>query len=356
MTVLSTLSSNVVLAKARAMYGRRLTDEDYAAMLKFRTVGEVASFLKKSSRYSMELASVDESTVHRGYLELLLRQKLFDDYASLCRYELTIGEQFSKYIIKKGEIEELLSCLRLLHAGRLRESLLSFPSFFTKYIHFDLYALAKVSDYDEFLEALSGTEYRGILEKFHPKKGKLLDFTAIENALYTNLYQEFFSIIRHHAPRATRKELLDLLGSYIDLENVTRIVRLKHFYNSSPEAIRSVLLPFSYHISDKLQNRMLNADTSDDVKKILREDSNYRRSMTRYEERNIDEIAIRVRFDQCLRALRFSIHPPVVMLTYLFLSEIELQNIINIIEGIRYKLPSKEIMELLVGYHTMGKG
>lgn len=354
--MLSTLSSNVVLAKARAMYGRRLTGGDYSTMLKFRTVGEVASFLKKSPRYSAELASVDESTVHRGYLELLLRQKLFDDYAALCRYELTIGEQFSKYIIKKGEIEELLSCLRLLHAGRLREYLLSFPSFFTKYIHFDLYALAKVSDYDEFLKALSGTEYRGILEKFHPKNGNLLDFTAVENALYTNLYQELFAIIRRHAPRATRKELLDLLGSYIDLENATRIVRMKHFYNPSPEAIRPVLLPFSYHISDKLQNRMLNAATSDDVKKILREDSHYKRPLERYQARNMDEIAIRARFDKCLHELRFSIHPPVVMLTYLFLSEIELENIVNIIEGIRYKLPPKEISELLVGYHATGKG
>ena len=41
--MLSTYSSNVILAKARAMYGRRLHTEDYRELLGCRSVGELAS-------------------------------------------------------------------------------------------------------------------------------------------------------------------------------------------------------------------------------------------------------------------------------------------------------------------------
>ncbi len=354
--MLSSLSSNVILAKARAMYGRRLTEEDYAAMLKYRTVGEVAGYLKKTARYGGELETVEEATVHRGYLELLLRQKLFLDYASLCRYELTIGEHFSEYIIKKSEIEQLLHCLRLMNAGRSKEYLFSFPSYFTSYLHFDLYELAKATNFDELLAALTGSEYQKILRQFRPEEGAGLDFTVIENALYTHLYQEVFSIIRHHAPGTTKKELTDLFGSYIDMENITRIIRMKRSYHAQPDYIRSMLLPFHFKISSKLLDRLLNAPNGDAVKKILREESYYRRPLTAYEERNVDEIAVRARFDRCVHKLRFSVHPSVVMLTYLFLTEIELENIINIIEGIRYNLSPKEISDLLIGYKKTEKG
>ena len=40
--MLSSFSSNAILAKARAMYGRRLKTEDYRALLACKTVGEVA--------------------------------------------------------------------------------------------------------------------------------------------------------------------------------------------------------------------------------------------------------------------------------------------------------------------------
>lgn len=52
MLLLATLSSNVVLAKARTMYGRRLTEENYKDLLKCKTVREVASYLKDRTAYS----------------------------------------------------------------------------------------------------------------------------------------------------------------------------------------------------------------------------------------------------------------------------------------------------------------
>ena len=56
--MLPTYSSNVILAKARAMYGRRLTRANYRELLECRTVGEVASYLKNQTGYGSILAGI----------------------------------------------------------------------------------------------------------------------------------------------------------------------------------------------------------------------------------------------------------------------------------------------------------
>ena len=71
-------SANVVSAKVRALYGHRLMPEDYNAMLHAHSVSEVASYLKAHTGYKAALADVNESTLHRGYLETILRRCRFE--------------------------------------------------------------------------------------------------------------------------------------------------------------------------------------------------------------------------------------------------------------------------------------
>ena len=70
-------SANVVSAKVRALYGHRLMPEDYNAMLHAHSVSEVASYLKAHTGYKAALADVNESILHRGDLETILRRCRF---------------------------------------------------------------------------------------------------------------------------------------------------------------------------------------------------------------------------------------------------------------------------------------
>ena len=97
--MMSSYSSNAILAKARAMYGRRLTEQNYTDLLGCRSVGEVAAYLKTRTSYSDILEGVAALNIHRGRLEELLRKRLFLQYASLCRYEMSIGQDFYQYSV-----------------------------------------------------------------------------------------------------------------------------------------------------------------------------------------------------------------------------------------------------------------
>ena len=50
----------------------------------------------------------------------------------------------------------------------------------------------------------------------------------------------------------------------------------------------------------------------------------------------------------CKKNIRLSVNASVVMLSYVMLSEIELSNIINLIEGTRYGFSEEEKSRLLV--------
>ena len=55
MTKASNASGNAVLAKARALYGRRLRAEDYRRLMGCRTMSELAAALKEQPLYSAAL-------------------------------------------------------------------------------------------------------------------------------------------------------------------------------------------------------------------------------------------------------------------------------------------------------------
>ena len=118
MTKASNASGNAVLAKARALYGRRLRAEDYRRLISCRTMSELAAALKEQPLYSAALADVNPQYARRAQLESLLRQSLYTRYDSLCRYDRSAGSKVYEYFTLCCEVDELTAAMRCLDAGR----------------------------------------------------------------------------------------------------------------------------------------------------------------------------------------------------------------------------------------------
>ena len=110
-------TSYAVLAKARAKYGRFMTDKDYSSILACQSVAEVMVYLKSHTHYASVLSDVNERDVHRGWLELLLRQYLFNEFDSLCHYDSGVSAGFSRYVIEKTEVEQIIRFLKIGRAS-----------------------------------------------------------------------------------------------------------------------------------------------------------------------------------------------------------------------------------------------
>lgn len=344
--MLSELSSNVVLSKARAMYGKRLTLQNYNDLLACKSVSEVATYLKNNTVYGKVLSGIEETEIHRGQLEAKLKQKLLEDYASLCHYEITVGEHFSKYFIQRNEIEQILRAILLLDAGMPEEYLFNMPSYLLRHTKIHLKAFSKIKNFDDLLRALEHTEYRRILEPFRPDESGWVNYTGIESALYSYLYANMFRIIQKYTHGEAEKQLNDILKSWIDLTNYARIVRLKITYRSDPEFIKKALLPYGT-FSERLLDKMIEAGSEEEITSLLGNTEIGKRAL-KFEHEYVGELPKRMNFRNCHHYIDFSTHPSVVLISYIVVCEAEIGDIITIVEGIRYQLATDEIRKLLI--------
>lgn len=342
--MLSSLSSNAVLARARTRFGNRLTDQNFNDLLACKSTQEVANYLKNRTYYSGAFADVNESELSRSELEVVLKQSLFDDCAVFGRFGSSVGEHMSEFLIRRSEVEQIMHSLVVLNSGKTEGYTVYLPKYLLDKTRINVEALGLMKTFDHLLQALDGTPYRKIVEKFRPEEGELLDYTGVENALYTYLYKDVFHMIDKYYKGEAAAQLREIFNSYLDLDNYVRIVRMKTFYNAPPEAIRGAILPFSTIKKDYME-KLIKAR---DVKEVHQVMSKTRPGRRYLKDKGFKEDAPAVtQYEICRHNIHFSTHASVVMLSYIFVKQAEISDIITILEGIRYQLPTQKIANLL---------
>lgn len=338
-------SANVLLAKARAMYGHSLKAQNFSELLSCHSVSEVAAYLKNNTAYATVLREINEATIHRGHLEMLLRRKQFNDYSSLCRYDLTVDMHMADYIIRRSEVEQIVQCLRLISAGRSDEFFFSMPLFFASQSRLDFMRMGAAKTQEALVEALGNTPYARLIRQFPPENGQIR-LTAIENALYTYLYNTLLAII-DETKGELHEQLVDLCGTQLDAQNVSRIVRMKRYFHMPPEVIRANLLPYGRCIPAKMMDRLIDAPDAQEVLRLFYT-TRVGKALPEAQRAFLHDLHHRVPYFNARRHLHYSVHPMVVLVSYMMLMDVELDDIINVIEGIRYGLPPEEIKPMLV--------
>jgi len=339
-------STQALAAKAKAMYGERLVKADYDELLRKRSVQEIAGYLKNETHYDKILEGINESSIHRGYLEVLIRQRLFLDFVQLVRYGES-SNKFYQYGILQIEIKQILLTLRFLKETERGGQISQLPLFANKMTSFDLQKLVNVNSYDELLAVLKSTPYYKILLPTKPKQGEELDYTACEIALNAYYHTEVLGHIKNEFSGEAKEQLLDVFNTQIELDNITKIYRLKKYYKSTPEDIIKVLNPTTVKIPRKTLFKWIETKTADEFVDALSTTA-YKSSINRkdfvYIEYHMDSIMYNIN----KHFIRFATDPNVVMIAYMNLLEIETRNIIDIIEGVRYKVETDKISKLLI--------
>ena len=340
-------TSYAVLAKARAKYGKFLTDRDYTSILACQSVAEVMVYLKSHTHYASVLSEVNERDVHRGRLEQLLRQYQFDDFDTLCRYDSGISAGFSRYVVERTEVNQIIRFLVLLNANATEKFIFQFPAFLAKHTELDVNMLANARDYDVFLEALHRTSYYDILKVYKPDAKGRLPVSDMENKLYSYVLGHMMELIRKKTKGSERRELLDMFRTINDYSIFSRILRLKKYYHLPPEIIKTNMLPEYSSLSPRLIRKMCEAQSSAEVFQIM-QSTGCGRLIGKIGYTYAGDISPRVQHKLAKKNIHFSNNPSVVMISYMLLSETELMNVISLIEGIRYQLDPKTIQSMLI--------
>lgn len=341
------LAYSGITTKVRAMESRLLKPEQFRELAEQEDVRSAADYLKEQPAYAEVFDGLDDTKLHRGYIEQILTQSEYRDFTRLYLFSSMKQRKFLDLYFKHYEVEVIKKLLRHMLGGREGQTDLSmFQGFFEKHSELDLETLCRAKNFSEFTEALEGTVYGKLLSQMQEKgQTGLFDCELKLDLFY---FQLLWKLRNKLLSKTERKILDDCFGSRLDLLNIQWICRARSFYRLSQAEIYALLIPVHYRLrADKVK---LLVEAEDDAKffAVLRETP-----YGKQEELQTGQMPdIQLLSNQMLNRIygrtghRYP-HSPALLDSYLYRKELEMRKIVTALEGIRYGLPASEIMGLL---------
>lgn len=188
------LSYSGIVTKIRAMQAKLLTDDHFQEIAELRNVAEVVSYLKKMPAYSEAFQAIDENTIHRGDVEKILIQSLYNDYSKLYRFSGMEHKKFLKLYLKRYEVDLINYCFRIVWNHYEEPFDLNHKkAFFDRYSDISIDKLITSKTVEELVDNLHGTEYYMPLKTLQNTDGPvtLFDYDlALDLYYFTSVWKE----------------------------------------------------------------------------------------------------------------------------------------------------------------------
>lgn len=332
--------------KIRGMKGKMLSSYDYEQMMLKRNVNEVALYLKNNTYYKDALSNLTNNDVHRGQLEVLLYRAVVTDALKIAKHLTGAEKKIYRYIYRKLETEDVKKMLRTLQMGQKLSELDRSTLFVSRYSKIDFNLSLEATTITALVESLKGTNFYPILRPLINEKGGMDIFTA-EMVLDLYYYQKTAKQVKKMATGKDKELLENLFGLEADFKNIFWIFRARKYYNLSKEMIHRYMIPYNYKLNNEVLNEMIEAMDMNGILKLI--DQTYYGKIIDFREDKVELQFLSYMHKIQQRSMRtepFSIAP---IIGYMYLKELEVLNITNIVEGIRYGVEPDKIHEYLAG-------
>lgn len=338
--------ADAIIAKARSIYGKRLTAEDYNNLLHKGNVSGVVAYLKTTERYSKTFANVNENQIRRGQVEQMLSKEVFELYLRLCRFMSADKSSFCNYLIKEMEIKQIISALMYINAGSADGYLLEMPVYIMDHISFDMMKLSKASNYEQVLEVLAETPYYKVLKPVLSSGGSQdLDECAV--VLYAWYVHWAFKAIERQYKGNDANRLKEIFLRQSDLSNIMICYRKRSLFNEDADMIKRSLRSNHYRVTPSMIDEIL-AQPDADAKLLALLKKLYFKGKIEYDPENLEIAIRRYNCNFYKKQLSFSSNGTMALYSLMGLCEVERSNLQQIIESVRYNRSPEETEKLLV--------
>jgi len=346
--MLKEIKYGALSGKARAMYGKLLTREDYMNLIQKKSVSEVVSYLKHNTHYSGLLSETDENDIHRVNLEILLKKDIINDYNKFFKFSNGQLKELIELFYTKTEIECLKLIFRMFEAGNAKHELIEESLvFLSRHDKLNIPKLSLSRDLEEFLSRLQETEYYELLKPFalDDREVRLFNMEMTLDLYYFRKMQRTYQKL---LDKSDAHIIKDFLGLEADMFNIFLIYRGKMFYNMPDQIIKSYLARVEGKLDKKTMEALMEAGSHDAFMDVLRK-SPYGFLFEGHDQPFLEHSYLEYVYK--LHKTRFRRQPFSIacIISYLRLKETEISNIISIIEGIRYGLSGRETGKFVTG-------
>lgn len=335
-----------IVTKVAAMRAKLLKPQDYEQLASMNTVTDIIEYLKQTKSYGKFITQMDESLYHRGNIEKVLIQSLYDDYTRLYRFADMQQKDFLKTFMKRYEVDLIRYCLRIVfNHSNVPFDLNYKKPFFDKYSKIRIDQLVTAKNIDHLVDYLKNTEYYAPLSRIRQSGAS----TLADYELALDLY--YFSMMwkerKGNWDKKDKEMLTKELGAKIDLLNLQWIYRAKKYYHMLAPDIYTLLIPIQHKLSNQEFKDLVEAPSVEEFKRRLNE-TYYGKKYEFGEQVQIESIV-----NECVEhilTIAYRNHPYSLasIQQYLFLKEEEIYKITTALECIRYGLSQRETLRYLV--------
>lgn len=337
------LAYSGLVTKTKAMHGKLLSNEEIVRLSEAENVEEIIAFLREYGSYAPIYQSHEE-IAHRAQVEAVIDDSLYADYGRLYRFASGAQREGLSIVFLRYEINVLKDCLGRVRRGGDGRQLSYLKLFFDRHADFDVAAVTSARSLAELVQALEGTKYQTYFKEIQGQPGADADGGVGLDILYYRMAWEKKDAL---SDSSMKKIYTKLLGTEIDWQNIMWMYRCKRFYGRGSAQISADMIPIRYRLKKAEFLELLDTDSLEEFVAIL--------GRTAYftEKDAVAKLGDEVTFgrimektyQQICRSYPMSLAP---VLRYLYDKENEIDRLTSVLEGVRYRIPARQIQELVL--------
>lgn len=336
-----------ITTKIRAMKAKLFTDADFEHLANLKSVPEAIEYLKEKPAYIKYINRIDTSLWHRGNVERILMQSLYDDYTRIFRFAGMQQKKYLKTYWKRYEVNLINYCLRIVfNQYDVPFDIELKKEVFEKYSKLSAERLMASRNIDDLVESLKGSEYYETMSRIRESgHAELYDYDlALDLYYFSTMWKKEKRLLKGQERDSFMKDF----GTKIDLLNLQWIYRAKKYYHMLAPDIYSLTIPIQYRLSVEEFKALVEAPTVEEFLKQL-EQTRYGEKF-RIENERIPEQQYKAILKRLYLAdWRQNPYSISAINTYLFLKEEEILKLTTALECIRYGLTPRETLAYLGG-------
>jgi V/A-type H+-transporting ATPase subunit C len=338
-----------VHARVRAMYATMLTPETWSRLCDAPDLAATINVLKETI-YGPHLTAVAEAALTARRAVYQIKGHLAEVCLAVIHSVPRQAHPLLVQMYRLFEVDNLKAVLRGTIAGASWDRV--------RYVLFPLgplnvlpaQAMVESGSVSAAVEQLRGTPYYDTLSHAMERYTAEQSLFPLEVALDLEYWRELWRDI-HQLSGQDREQAMRLVGSLVDMNNLTWAIRYRVYHQLSEEEIINYTLPFGYRVQDEeIRAIAAGADISQVIERIYPELTDpatliegSRGGLSRLERQLQRLIAEKCR--SAFAGYPFHIGIP---LAYVLLCELEIQDLTVLIEAKAAQLPAEGYQPFLV--------
>lgn len=338
------LSYSGITAKVKAMESNLFKNDDYIKISNLDTVPEFINFIKTNPSYEPLFTGYDEESLHRGQVEELIVNSLFDSYARIYRFCNREQRKALIFLSFRFEVNIIKYCLQHVFNDEYKYKGSSYDTYFSKCLKVNLEQLTTARSIDEFIHLLKDTEYYSLLKVIQNTHNPTLFDYEMQLDIY--YFRRIWKLKDKYLKGDSNKAYTEILGKQVDLLNILWIYRSKKYYNIDSSKIYSYIIPISYKLKKKEITALIESNSIEELLNLVH--TSYYVKVYGVTEITSFETLYHTLLSKIYKSNRQKYPNSMAPVQqYLYFKELEIDKLTTVLECIRYRLQPNETLSYI---------